>query len=63
MLNVPRQDVAKVYASQGIGEMTGFEVEFPLKNVPAGTYHLYLSHRSGDELFACDNGRHIEIRG
>lgn len=57
----PSMERPDVSSATGAGASAGFEVTLELDGISAGRYHVYLRHRSEDELMVCDNGRHLLI--
>lgn len=57
-LGLKREDVVKSISAPGLLD-AGFSQEFPLSELPAGRYHLFLSYVSSGKRHGCDVGRYI----
>lgn len=60
VVGVKRDDVAKWMHQPGIVN-SGFKQALVVSHLPPGLYHAYLTYRSGRDIYACDNGRHVNI--
>lgn len=60
VVGIKRDDVAKWMQQPGIVN-SGFRQALVVSDLPSGLYHVYLTYRSGPDIYTCDNGRHVNI--
>ena len=62
-LKLKRPDVVSAFPGKIGLENAGFEVVVDSSRLKPGIYHMYLTYSTRSREYACDNGRHVRVRG
>ena len=61
-MSVARPDVVAAVSGASIPLISGFKLELPANEVPAGNYHIYLAAAAGSTVDICDSGRNVNFK-